>query len=139
MPKEQQNTMTRFHMTKEDLIGKNNEPSENYDLMEVVMICRGEDKFTDGILDYLAGLFSHNIDRMDRYSHIKNDAEVTEEVRIMGGFGKALAEKNLMQGREEGKIEERKNILDSIVKNLMKSNASMTREQATEQAKALIA
>ena len=57
----------------------------------------------------------------------------------MGGFGKALAERNLIQGREEGRIEERRNILDSIVKNLMKSNASMTREQATEQAKALIA
>ena len=162
VPKEQQNTMARFHMTKEDLIGKNNNASENYDLMEVVMICRGEDKFTDGILDYLAGLFSHNIDRMDRYSHIKSDAEATEEVRIMGGFGKALAEKSLMQGREEGreegrkegkeegrkegrkegreegKLEERKNILETIVNNLMKSNASMTREQALKQARALM-
>ena len=83
---------------------------------------------------------------MDRYSHIKKDAKATEEVRRMSGFGKALVEKSLMQGREEGrekgreegKIEERRNIFETIVSNLMKSNASLTREQAVKQAKALM-
>ena len=167
VPKDQQNTMTRYHMTKEDLIGASCDASEVYDLMEVVMIRRGDDKITDGILDYLAGLFSHNIDRMDRYSHIKGDSETVEEVRRMGGFGKALAEKNRKEGKEEGIKEGKKegikegikegkkegikegikegakgaqeNILNNIIKNLMKANDMLTKEQATEQAKALMA
>ena len=171
VPKDQQNTMTRYHMTKEDLIGVSCDASEAYDLMEVVMIRRGDDKITDGILDYLAGLFSHNIDRMDRYSHIKGDNETVEEVRRMGGFGKALVEKTreaaLNEGRKEGKEEgikegkkegikegkeegikegikegakgAQENILNNIIKNLMKANDMLTKEQATEQAKALMA
>ena len=147
VPKDQQNTVTRYHMTKEDLIGLSCDKPELYDLMEVVMIRRGDDKFTDGILDYLTGLFSHDIDRMDRYSHIKGDSETVEEVRRMGGFGRALVEKTresaLDEGRKEGIKEgakgEHDNILNNIINNLMKANGMLTREQATEQAKALMA
>ena len=147
VPRDQQNTVTRYHMTKEDLIGLSRDKPELYDLMEVVMIRRGDDKFTDGILDYLTGLFSHDIDRMDRYSHIKGDSETVEEVRRMGGFGKALAEKNRKEGKEEGIKEGIKegskgahdSILNNIINNLMKANGTLTKEQATEQAKALMA
>ena len=143
VPKDQQNTVTRYHVTKEDLIGASRDKPELYDLMEVVMILRGDDKFTDGILDYLTGLFSNDIDRMDRYSHIKGDSETVEEVRRMGGFGKALAEKNRKEGKEEGIKEGSKgahdSILNNIINNLMKANGTLTKEQATEQAKALMA
>ena len=32
----------------------------------------------------------------------KGDSETVEEVRRMGGFGRALAEKNRQEGKEEG-------------------------------------
>ena len=79
---------------------------------------------------------------MDRYSHKNNNSEVTKEIREIGRFEKVLIEKSLMQGRkegrEDGRIEERRNILETIVDNLMKSNTSMTREQAIKKAKALV-
>ena len=65
----------------------------------------------------------------------------------MGGFGRALVEKTresaLDEGRKEGIKEgakgEHDNILNNIINNLMKANGMLTREQATEQAKALMA
>ena len=61
---------------------------------------RGGD-VTDGLLDYLSGLFTHDIDRMDPHSNIKEDKDTSEEVKAMGGFGKALAEKERENGRED--------------------------------------
>ena len=104
-PVEQRNTMARFHITKEDLIGVSGDLEEDYDLMEVIMIRRGDNDVTDGLLDYLSGLFTHDIDRMDPYSNIKEDKDASEEVKAMGGFGKALAEKERKEGREEGREE----------------------------------
>ena len=45
-----QNTATRYYFTKEDFIGVTDEPREDYDLLEVIMIRRGERKeITDTI------------------------------------------------------------------------------------------
>ena len=153
-PVDQRNTMARFHITKDDLIGSSGDCEADYDLMEVIMIRRGDNDVTDGILDYLAGLFSHDIDRMDRYSNIKGDTDAVEEVKNMGGFGKALADRvraearsealdegraeGRKEGRKEGQEEERKSILETIIKNLMSKDKELTREKATEQAQALI-
>ena len=145
-PVDQRNTMARFHIIKDDLIGRSGDREADYDLMEVIMIRRGNNDVTDGILDYLAGLFSHDIDRMDRYSNIKGDTSAVEEVNNMGGFGKALADRvreetrseALEEGRKEGQEEERKSILETIIKNLMSQDKELTKEKATEQAQALI-
>ena len=102
VPKDQRNTMARFHITKEDLAGESGDREKDYDLMEVVLVRRGDGGSTEGIFDYLAGLFSSDVDRMDRYSHIKNDGKTVEEVKNLGGFGRALAEKNRAIGFSEG-------------------------------------
>lgn len=150
VPKEQRNTMARFHVNKEDLIGESGDKEEDYDLMEVILIRRGEDVFTDGIFDYLAGLFSSDVERMDRHSHIKGDEKTVEEVKNLGGYGKALAEKSraigleegqaigLKKGQEIGKAEERQDIFDRIIKNLMSKDQSITEEEAAEQARELM-
>lgn len=38
-PKERRNTITRYHLTEENLIGHVKEPVQNYDLIVVVMVC----------------------------------------------------------------------------------------------------
>ena len=103
------------------------------------------------MLDFLDAIFSHDIDRMASYSRIKEDSEAMKEVEKMGGFGRAIAEKNRQEGRQEGRREgrqegrregmkeERNSILNNIIKNLMEANSSLTKEQAMEQAKALMA
>lgn len=112
-PKDQRDTLTRFRMTKEDVVGHAGDKEENYDLMEVVMIRRGKESNTEGIFDYLNGLFTSDINRMDRYSHIKDDADEAKEVQNMEGFGATLARKNMEEGRKEGMIE----TLSSLVKD----------------------
>ena len=68
--------------------------------------------------------------------------ERMSEVTKMGGLGKALADKNrnegIAKGIKEGEKRKQDSILNNIIKNLMNANTSLTREEATEQAKALI-
>ena len=54
--------------------------------------------------DFLNGIFKSEADRVNKYTG--NDPVIEEEVKKMGGFGAALAEKNRNEGigigREQG-------------------------------------
>ena len=97
------------------------------------MIRRGDNNVTDGLLDYLSGLFTHDIDRMDPYSNIKEDKDTSEEVKAMGGFGKALAEKERAEGRKEGR-QEGEDKLAKLVNALISAGRSDEIAKATKDA-----
>lgn len=40
-PKNRENSITRYYMTEENLMGSVNEQKADYDLMTVIMICLG--------------------------------------------------------------------------------------------------
>ena len=104
IPKEEQNSMTRYHIVKDDVIGHSEDVPENYDLMEVIMIRRGDAEIDAEIFDFLNGIFKSETDRVNKYTG--SDPVIEEEVKKMGGFGAALAEKNRNEGigigREQG-------------------------------------
>ena len=52
-------------------------------------------------IDFLNGIFKSETDRVNKYTG--NDPVIEEEVKKMGGFGAALAEKKLKEGREQGR------------------------------------
>ena len=111
IPKEEQNSITRYHIVKEDIIGHSEDVPENYDLMEVIMIRRGDAEIDAEIFDFLNGIFKSETERVNKYTG--NDPVIEEEVKKMGGFGAALAEKNRNEGigigreqRDREKIEE---------------------------------
>ena len=101
IPPDEQNSMTRYRIVKEDVIGHSKDVPEDYDLMEVIMIRRGDAEIDEEIFDFLNGIFSSEIDRISKYAG--SDPVIEEEVRKMGGFGAALAEKNRNEGIEIGR------------------------------------
>ena len=101
IPRDEQNSMTRYHIIKEDVIGKSRDIPENYDLMEVIMIRRGSIEIDEEIFDFLNGLFKSDVDRVVKYTG--GDKVIEGEVKKMGGFGQALVDKTEEKAVEKGK------------------------------------
>ena len=72
IPEDLQGTASRYYFTKEDFIGETDEPKSEYDLMEVVMIRRGDHQdLTKPVFAYLKSVYDANIEEIDR--SVKND------------------------------------------------------------------
>ena len=91
IPEDEQNSMTRYHITKEDVIGQSRDIPEHYDLMEIIMIRRGKIEIDEEIFDFLNGLFKSDVNRVIKYTG--SDDVIEGEVKKMGGFGQALVDK----------------------------------------------
>lgn len=101
IPKELQNTLTRYTFKKEDIIGKTNEPEEDYDLMEIVIIRRGKDSIEEDIFQYLESIFTSNIDKIKTYIDLPKESEIEKEVAQMTGLGESLYKKAYNEAYEE--------------------------------------
>ena len=99
VPADEQNSMTRYHIVRDDVIGHSQDVPENYDLMEVIMIRRGDAEIDEELFDFLNGIFKSEAERVGKYTG--NDPVIAEEVRKMGGFGAALVEKTEERTREQ--------------------------------------
>ena len=80
VPKELQNTASRYFITKEDYIGSADEPAEEYDLLEVVMIRRGENgTITEPLFKYLRRGYEADLEEIDKYTPVSANPELKEE------------------------------------------------------------
>lgn len=104
VPKKLQNTLTEYSFSKKDIIGATNESEDDYDLMSVIIIRRGKKSDEKGIFDYLNGVFTCDIKRVEEYSHIKWSEPFQREVGAMTGFGDMIYERGMREGRQEGMI-----------------------------------
>ena len=86
------NTMDRYYIHKEHIIGQSKEPESDYDLMEVIMIRRGSNTGADAIFDYLSGVFNSDIRKISDYTDTKDNEEIAKEVTNMGGLGASIAQ-----------------------------------------------
>ncbi len=106
-----QNTLTRYSIRPEQLIGNATEKSENYDLMSVVTICLGKpdsENYT-GTLKFLDVLLSSSRAATEKKKILEEEfgvamSEELEEVLIMCNLSQGVK----AEGREEGRIEGRK-------------------------------
>lgn len=98
--------MTEYRIRKEDVLGETDEPKEDYDLMNVIVIRMGEKSEERGIFDYLNQIFAGNIEEIETYSHIEWEEEFKEDVAMtMTGFSDILVRRSREEGREEGREE----------------------------------
>ena len=97
-----QNTLTEYSFSKKDIIGVVDEPEEDYDLLTVIIIRLGKETEEKGIFDYLKGLFTGDIKRIQRYSHIEWSEPFQEEASKMTGFGDMIYERGIQQGMQQG-------------------------------------
>lgn len=124
-PKNRENTITKYSITEEQLVGHVTEKVENYDLMSAIMICLGKPNSENynGVLKLLNVLLSSGTapDEKEKILHDDFNIEMTQnlerEVSLMC---------NLSQGIVESTTE--RNTLDSIC-NLMET-LNLTAQQA---------
>ncbi len=106
IPADLQNTVSRYFLKKEDLVGKADIPEHVYDLMEVVIIRRGKNgQFDAPVFDYLNAVFTSDIERMDKYTPVSSNPEIVKEVSEMPGMGEVIFEQG-RNARDREKIEE---------------------------------
>lgn len=111
-PKNRENSITRYYMTEENLMGSVNEQKADYDLMTVIMICLGrqEGKNYTGVLKLLDVLLSTETDSAEKCQILQEDfqIEMTEalerEVSLMCNLSKGVEEKGMKKGIEKGRI-----------------------------------
>ena len=95
MPKKLQNTLTEYSFSKKDIIGIADEPEDEYDLLTVIMIRQGKEPEENGIFD-------GDINRIQKYSHIKWSEPFQKEASKMTGFGDRIYEKGMRTGEQKG-------------------------------------
>ena len=134
-PQKRQNSITRYRLTEENLVGHINEAVQNYDLLSVVILCLGgpDGENYDGVLKLLDVLLSSEAGIAEKRQILQDDFDIpmTEtlesEVQAMCNLSQGVEEKGRIKGRAEGRAE---GLLASI-RNLM-ANTGWPLEKAME-------
>ena len=132
-PKKRENTITRYRLAEEHLVGGAVEPAKNYDLLSIVMLCLGgpDGENYDGVLRMLDVLLSHETGKAEKRKILQEDYDIPmtqkleQEVSVMCNLSKGVMEKSMKKGLAEGMA----NGILSSLKNLVK-NMGLPVEQA---------
>ena len=141
-PKSRENSITRYYIAEENLVGSVKERKADYDLMAAVMICLGKeaDAGTD-LLKLLNVLLSTETGSQDKCQileedfHIRMTIALESEVSLMCNLSKGVEEKGFKKGRQEGIIAmvsalKDLQIADSIILNKIKEKFHLAEETA---------
>ena len=140
-PKVRENTITRYRLVEEHLVGEAMESVRNYDLLSIVMLCLGgpDGENYDGVLRMLDVLLSNETSEAEKRKILQDDYDIQmtrtmeQEVSVMCNLSKGIMEKGITKGRVEGRSEGMAkgmtNGILSAIKSLMET-MGMTIEQA---------
>ena len=141
-PKSRENSITRYYIAEENLVGSVKERKADYDLMAAVMICLGKegDSGTD-LLKLLNVLLSTETGSQDKCQileedfHIRMTQTLESEVSLMCNLSKGVEEKGIEKGRQEGIIAmvsalKDLQIADSIILNKIQEKFDLAEETA---------
>lgn len=109
-PKYRENTITRYFVAEENLVGEVKEKKANYDLLSVIMICLGSSKNKDyaGILKLLDVLLSTETSPVEKCQILEEDFQIEmtqtleSEVSLMCNLSKGVEEKGIEKGFQKG-------------------------------------
>lgn len=128
MPKKLQNTVSEYYIAKRDLIGQVEEPKEDYDLIDIIMIRRGDDPSDEQILDYLNNLMKADLSGIRTYSNIEWSEELEKEGDYMLGFADSLLRQARMeseaQGEARGKVEGKNEEMQANIRSMQQNGLS---------------
>ena len=136
-PKDRRNTITRYSIREEPIVGEAKEDVKNYDLMSAVMICLGEetDKNYGGLLKFLEVLLSDEKTAAAKKTILQHEFDVPmtqtleTEVYQMCNLSQGAIEKGIQKGIQKGYGQGREEERIASVRNLMQ-NLHMTAEDA---------
>lgn len=136
-PKRRENTITRYRLVEEHLVGEATEPIANYDLLSIIMLClgRSDGKNYNGILRMLDVLLGHETSEAEKRQILQDDYNIQmthtmeKEVSTMCNLSKGVMEKSFLKGHTEGRAEGRAEGILSSIQSLMET-LGLTIEQA---------
>lgn len=116
IPPELTDTATGYSIRKNDIIGTTDEPEEDFDLLNVIMIRRGG-KSQEKIFDYLTGTFDLDVPKMEKYTSISDNKKIVQEVEKMTGMGMGILKKGIEQEKREviGRMIDGKESMEKII------------------------
>ncbi len=128
-PQYRGNTITRYRITEEQLVGKTAEPVMNYDLLSVIMLCLGgpEQENYDGILRMLDVLLSSEVSEQEKRNVLEYDygIQMTKtmegEVSTMCNLSRSVMEKGLAEGEAKGMAKGMTSAILASIENLMET------------------
>jgi len=128
-PKQRANTITRYRLVEERMVGAVTEPVRNYDLLSIIMLCLGGPDWEnyDGVLRMLDVLLSNETGEAEKRKILRDDYNIQmtqtmeSEVSVMCNLSKGVREKGIAEGMTSGIL--------SAIKNLVK-NMGVSVEQA---------
>lgn len=109
------NSISRYYVAREDVVGECREPIEYHDLMEIIIFRRDEVPLEDTIFEYLEGVFTGNIEAVGKYVDMEDNREVKEALKTMCGLGESIENKALEKGREQGIEQERIQAIQKMI------------------------
>jgi len=118
---EWKNTITRYRIQQESLVGRAREAFENYDLLSVVLFCLGSPKEGnyEGILKLLGTLFSSEMNVEEKRKVLTQEFDIAMTQKLEGGISAmcnlsdGIWEAGINQGMEKGRLSD----LQSLMKN----------------------
>ena len=138
-PEERRNSITRYRLVEENLIGEVKERVRDYDLLSVVMLCLGgaDGENYDGVLKLLDVLLSSEAGEEEKKRVLENDFNIPmtqtleSEVRAMCNLSQGVMEKGIEQGIKQGVEQGKAEGFLAAIQNLMAS-MGWSAEQAME-------
>lgn len=149
-PKNRENTITRYHMTEENLIGNVHERPENYDLLTTVMVCLGdsEKKNKNGLLELLNVLLSEKVGDAEKQQILEEQFKIEmtekfrEEVSTMCNLSKGVADKATEKATKNSELKSIRKMMEKLnmtseeamnVLDISESDRKLYREQLKEE------
>ena len=109
-PRSRENTITRYHIHEENLVGNVREKEQNYDLMSVIMVCVGrpESENYSGVLKLLGVLLSQEMAYTEKQRILEEDfsipmrKELESEVSSMCNLSDGVEARGIAKGIAKG-------------------------------------
>ncbi len=139
-PKNRANTINRYRIVEEHLVGEATEPVKNYDLLTIIMLCLGgpNGENYDGILRMLDVLLSNKTSEAEKRMILQDDYDIQmtqtmeQEVSTMCNLSKGVREEGLAKGRAEGRAEARQEIIKMMLETMSPEQVAKTLKMSTE-------
>ena len=120
-PGSRENSITRYSIREENLVGDVRENVENYDLISLVMICLGRARQEDdpNVLKLLDVLLSTETGQQEKRHILQEEFDIPmtkqfdEEVSLMCNLSKGVMEKGIETGRLNALIDSVHALMDS--------------------------
>lgn len=121
-PKKRENTITRYRLVEEHLVGEAVESVRNFDLLSIIMLCLGgpDRENYDGVLRMLDVLLSNETSEAEKRKILQNDYDIQmsqtmeQEVSVMCNLSKGVREKGRAEGMTNGILSSIKNIMETM-------------------------